>query len=194
VNGFTHAGCYAEGTTGRALTYGVSGATIPAAQMTVDRCTAACLATNFLLAGVEYGSECYCANTISNGGAPATGCEMRCNGNSSEYCGAGNRLNVYTRGQLPSATSSTVVATATSSVSGTGPQPTGPSQPPVVDDFEWYGCRTEGTGTRALSGATFASDNMTLESCQEFCSAFVYFGVEYGSECYCVRTPPSPPK
>jgi len=37
-----------------------------------------------------------CGNTIANGGAPATsGCDMLCNGNSSEYCGGGNRLNVY---------------------------------------------------------------------------------------------------
>jgi hypothetical protein len=62
VNGFVHLGCYAEGTTGRALTYGVSGATVPGAEMTVDRCTAACLAANYLLAGVEYGGECYCGN------------------------------------------------------------------------------------------------------------------------------------
>jgi len=104
VNGFVHMGCYSEGTTGRALTYGVSGTAIPASQMTVDRCTAACLAANFLLAGVEYGGECFCGNSISNGGAPAAGCNMLCNGNSSEYCGAGNRLNVYTRGELPSST------------------------------------------------------------------------------------------
>ena len=38
---------------------------------------------------------------------------------------------------------------------------------------------------RALSGATFASDDMTLEACQTFCSAFTYFGVEYARECYC---------
>lgn len=106
VNGFTHMGCYSEGTTGRALTYGVPGSVIPGGEMTVAKCTAACLAANFLLAGVEYGGECFCGNTISNGGAPATGCNMLCNGNSSEYCGAGNRLNVYTRGELPSAPAS----------------------------------------------------------------------------------------
>jgi hypothetical protein len=56
VNGYNHLGCYAEGTTGRALTYGAGG--IPAAEMTVAKCTAACRAANYILAGVEYGGEC----------------------------------------------------------------------------------------------------------------------------------------
>ncbi|KAK5663389.1 hypothetical protein OQA88_3817 [Cercophora sp. LCS_1] len=188
VNGFTHMGCYSEGTTGRALTHGVPGSVVPGGEMTVEKCTAACLAANFLLAGVEYGGECFCGNTISNGGAPATGCDMLCNGNSSEYCGAGNRLNVYTRGELPSTTASTIpssLSSAASSAEPTGPAPTGPSQPAAVANYEWYGCRTESTGIRALSGATYASDTMTLESCRAFCSAYTYFGVEYARECYC---------
>ncbi|KAK4129599.1 copper radical oxidase [Parathielavia appendiculata] len=180
VNGYTHVGCYAEGTTGRALTYGAGG--IPAAEMTVAKCTAACRAANYNFAGVEYGGECYCGNSIVNGGAPATsGCAMTCNGNSTELCGGPDRLNVYSYGgQSPSGTSS---AAATST--GGGSQPTGPSQPETVGNYEWYGCRTEATAGRALSAATFASDDMTLEACQAYCSAYTYFGVEYSRECYC---------
>lgn len=47
---------HSEGTTGRALTYGVGG--IPGNQMTVAKCTAACANANFILAGVEYSGEC----------------------------------------------------------------------------------------------------------------------------------------
>lgn len=37
-----------------------------------------------------------CGNTIANGGAPAaSGCNMLCNGNQTEFCGGGDRLNVY---------------------------------------------------------------------------------------------------
>jgi len=38
-----------------------------------------------------------CASAISNGGAPAaaTDCNMVCQGNSSEFCGGPNRLNLY---------------------------------------------------------------------------------------------------
>ncbi len=55
VNGFTYLGCYSEGTTGRALTYGAG---LPGASLTVAACTAACHAANYILAGVEYGGEC----------------------------------------------------------------------------------------------------------------------------------------
>lgn len=71
--------------------------------MTVALCTQACQTEGYVLAGVEYSGECYCGNTASNGGGPApdglSGCNMACNGNSSEYCGGPNRLDVYGYGQ-----------------------------------------------------------------------------------------------
>ncbi|KAL2168473.1 hypothetical protein VTG60DRAFT_7209 [Thermothelomyces hinnuleus] len=183
VNEFTYLGCYAEGKTGRALTHNPG---LPGADMTVAKCTAACRAANYILAGVEYGGECYCGNTIANGGAPAdSGCSMVCNGNSTEFCGGPDRLNVYNyKNQYePTATSS-----STPTPTGGGdddPVSEGPSQPDSVGDYDWYGCQTEATGVRALSAATFASDDMTLEACQTYCAAYTYFGVEYSRECYC---------
>ncbi|KAL2271185.1 hypothetical protein VTJ83DRAFT_556 [Remersonia thermophila] len=178
VNGYEYLGCYAEGTTGRALTYAAPG--IPSGEMTVAKCTEACHAANYILAGVEYGGECFCGNTISNGGAPASsGCNILCNGNSSEYCGGPGRLNVYNfEGQFEQPTSTSGPTDPTST-------PAAPSQPEEVGDYAWYGCYTEATGMRALSAATFASDEMTLEACAAFCSAFTYFGTEYSRECYC---------
>ncbi|AEO70370.1 glyoxal oxidase-like protein [Thermothielavioides terrestris NRRL 8126] len=187
VNGYVYMGCYAEGTTGRALTYGAG---LSGSDLTVEKCTAACHAANYILAGVEYGGECYCGNTIANGGAPATsGCSMTCNGNSSELCGGPNRLNVYNYQNQYSA-SSTPTATLpgnTDVAVSTTPAatPTGPSQPATVGNYVWNGCRTEATNIRALSDATFAADTMTLEACQSFCSAYTYFGTEYARECYC---------
>ncbi|KAK3940061.1 glyoxal oxidase-like protein [Diplogelasinospora grovesii] len=214
VNGFSYIGCYSEGTNGRALAYGLGG--VPGANMTVSKCTAGCLAAGYILAGVEYGGECYCGNTIANGGAPATsGCNMVCNGNSSEICGGPSRLNVYDyQMQYPVSTSSSSVAASSSSVavssssvassassigtiktlvvvsststsSTASPTPTGPSQPANVGNYVWYGCQTEATNMRALSAFTFAADTMTLEACQAFCSSYTYFGVEYARECYC---------
>lgn len=55
VNDYNHMGCYTEGKTGRALTYGAG---LPSADLTVAKCTAACRAANYILAGVEYGGEC----------------------------------------------------------------------------------------------------------------------------------------
>ncbi|KAK1782113.1 hypothetical protein QBC45DRAFT_345145 [Copromyces sp. CBS 386.78] len=181
VNGFSHLGCYSEGTTGRTLTFGVG--TIPGASMTVGKCTAACDSSGYKYAGVEFGGECFCGNRISNGGAPATsGCTMLCNGNSTEFCGGGNRLNIYIKGDLPpTSTVSGIIAVTSSAV----PEPQGPAQPASVGNYVWYGCRTEATGNRALSAAVSATDEMTLEACSAFCSAYTYFGVEYSRECYC---------
>ncbi|KAK2050271.1 galactose oxidase [Colletotrichum somersetense] len=203
VGDWSSIGCYAEGTTGRALTYGVG--TIPAGQMNVANCTAACAAANFILAGVEYSGECYCGNTIANGGAPAAdGCNMVCNGKPSEYCGGPNRLNVYdfqNKFLPPAASTSTsapaptasgaappVSAAATSSASAVAspaPAATVLGQPATVGNWKWYGCQTEATNARALAAKTYASDDMTLESCSTFCAGFTYFGVEYSRECYC---------
>ncbi|KAK0618381.1 glyoxal oxidase N-terminus-domain-containing protein [Bombardia bombarda] len=58
-------------------------------------------------------------------------------------------------------------------------------QPATVENYNWYGCQTESATGRALSATDFAADTMTLESCRTFCSAYTYFGAEYGRECYC---------
>ncbi|KAJ2982466.1 hypothetical protein NUW58_g6433 [Xylaria curta] len=62
-----------------------------------------------------------------------------------------------------------------------------PSQPARIADYNWYGCRTEATGGRALRAFTYADDTMTLESCMNFCKdkGTTFFGTEYGRECYC---------
>ncbi|KAF2136073.1 uncharacterized protein K452DRAFT_207182, partial [Aplosporella prunicola CBS 121167] len=38
---------------------------------------------------------------------------------------------------------------------------------------------------RVLDGSSTQADSLTVESCASFCDASVYFGVEYGRECYC---------
>ncbi|KAI1757039.1 WSC domain-containing protein [Xylaria castorea] len=80
--------------------------------------------------------------------------------------------------QPTSTTDATVSAAAT---------PTGPSQPAKIANYNWYGCRTEANGNRALSAFTYADDAMTLESCHDFCNTkgTTFFGTEYGRECYC---------
>ncbi|KAL2060629.1 hypothetical protein VTL71DRAFT_9270 [Oculimacula yallundae] len=64
---------------------------------TVEICTAACAAAGFSLAGMEFGSQCFCDNAISGAGVladPAT-CNKACPGNPLEICGGGDRLSVY---------------------------------------------------------------------------------------------------
>jgi len=203
--GWTYQGCYNEGTTGRALTYTPAG--LNAATMSVKNCTTACKTAGYKLAGVEYGGECYCGNTLSNGATSASsGCNILCNGNQTEYCGGGNKLNIYgsgitlttsattstssTSSTTKASTTATTTGTSTGTSSGTGTNtatsssatPTAPYQPATVGTWKWYGCQTEGTGIRALSSTTTASDTMTLETCAAFCKGYTYFGIEYSRE------------
>ncbi|QUC17769.1 uncharacterized protein UV8b_02010 [Ustilaginoidea virens] len=183
---WTSIGCYSEGKTGRALSQVFS---VPGAEMTVAKCTAACRAANAgnVLAGVEYGGECYCGKTLSNGAQPtgSGSCNMVCNGNGTEYCGGPGALNLYDYGmQYPtSAISGSISGRATDSPSGT---PSAcPVQPTAVGAFAWAGCYTEATGRRALSDKTYAADDMTLAACAQYCAGYTLFGVEYARECYC---------
>ncbi|KAI2467216.1 putative glyoxal oxidase [Annulohypoxylon bovei var. microspora] len=116
IANWTHIGCYSEGTTGLGLTHGAS---VPSTQMNAENCTAACQVAGYILAGIKYGDECYCGNSISNGAMPAEdGCDMPCNANNSEVCGGSNRLNVYNfnmKYTLPRSSSSSSIALVLSS-------------------------------------------------------------------------------
>lgn len=50
--------------------------------MTIDRCVDACAASGFKLAGLEYGSECYCGNTLQGENVPVLDerCDIPCVG------------------------------------------------------------------------------------------------------------------
>lgn len=223
IGGYNLVSCWTEGTGVRAL----SGAAFAYDGMTLETCMSNC--TGFAYWGTEYGRECYCGNTLasSSSSAPLADCNMVCGGNPLEYCGAGNRLELYltSTASLPSSTSSTVassstLATSTSSTvassstskpisssvsstvgtststivssstsTSTSAAPTGTlGIKPIIGKYSFVGCWTEGTGVRALSASTYADDAMTLESCAAFCSAYKYFGTEYGRECYCGDT------
>lgn len=160
-------GCFTEGNGVRALG---AASLVNYTTMTVEICAGFCTPT-YILFGLEFGGECYCADVFGNGSvaAPATDCNFPCGGDANETCGAGNRLNVF-------------------STTGTAPAP--PAHVLTVGDYTRVGCVTEGNGTRALSDATevdYSTTGMTVEKCAAFCSAggFALMGVEFGGECYC---------
>jgi hypothetical protein len=47
--------------------------------------------------------ECFCGNSLQNGGTPAPlpDCSSSCPGNAAEKCGAGSRLSLYSKGGTP---------------------------------------------------------------------------------------------
>ena len=163
--GWGFMGCYTDSVAARTLNVGAAIPGGPAA-MSVALCTQSCQASGYSYSGVEYSGECYCGNSFLNGGAPASdglsGCSMVCNGNSSEFCGGSNRLDVY----------------------GFGVKST------IAPKWSTLGCYTDSVQARTLSvGMAVAGGaaNMTIENCQDACHASKYAlsGVEYSQECYC---------
>ncbi|KAM0285986.1 hypothetical protein ACHAQH_001175 [Verticillium albo-atrum] len=159
--------CWSEPPAARALT----GASFAYDGMTLESCLSNC--TGFDYWGTEYGRECYCGDTLHSGSAaaPLADCGMPCSGDGTQYCGGGNRIELYRTTATKASTSTTAAA--------------GPTRAPSVAGFVRVGCQTDATGVRALNGATTAGDDMTLDKCADFCSAFTYFGAEYGRECWC---------
>ncbi|THH32546.1 hypothetical protein EUX98_g1633 [Antrodiella citrinella] len=93
-SGWAEVGCTVEGTNGRALT----GASTTSPTMTKAECANFCAADGFPYAGVEYGDECYCGQSFSNGASSNTvgwqECSTTCAGNPNEDCGGPNRLTL----------------------------------------------------------------------------------------------------
>ncbi|KAL5614718.1 hypothetical protein BROUX41_004813 [Berkeleyomyces rouxiae] len=185
--------CRTEGTSGRALT-GASFAS--GSSMTLESCAAFCDGYKYF--GTEYGSECYCGNSFSTGSTAtnADDCSMTCSGNQYEYCGAGNRLSVYTSdesevdpsGSSTSATATASATTATTAVvtpsSSTSVAATATGLPSGWND---YGCWVDGAAGRILTYQAPDDDAMTLASCAQTCetAGYTVAGAEYSYQCFC---------
>lgn len=135
--------------------------------MTLEKCLDFCKNYNYW--GTEYGRECYCGNSLGAGSvaAPLDQCNMVCGGNRAEFCGAGNRLELF------STTASITTPTGTL------------VHKPTIAPYTMVGCWAEGASNRALNSGGTSSPSMTNEKCADFCKAYRYFGTEYGSECHC---------
>ncbi len=140
--------------------------------MTIESCQSYCSTKNFNLAGLEYGTECFCGSGLVNNAAIGkSGCSQPCAGNASEICGNANLLSLYnlTTYQPPT------------TVKQAGP-------------YVEQGCYKEVTNGRLLTGPTYTNaTSMTVESCVGFCqaSSMKYAGVEYARECYCANSLPT---
>ena len=59
-------------------------------------CANNCYSAGYSISGTEYGSQCFCGNTIASSTKEAdSDCNMACTGASSETCGGAKRLSVY---------------------------------------------------------------------------------------------------
>ena len=167
-DGWAYAGCFKEGTSGRALPYQQ-----PDSQTnTNEKCVAACIAAGYSVAGMEYSTQCYCANALYNGAVATTNdqCSMSCPGNTAEKCGAGDRLSIFSKGDVQV------------------------YQPPAVQktnlpgSWTYRGCVQDNVNDkRTFAWAMMFPGTNTASTCLNACAGFGYMaaGLEYGSECYC---------
>ncbi|KAI2789285.1 hypothetical protein POX_e07315 [Penicillium oxalicum] len=83
-------GCYSDTTLKRTLaqSFNVAG-------NTVEMCQSVCQQNGFIYAGMEYGTQCFCGNSIDNGASLTSACGTACPGNSAEICGGANALSMY---------------------------------------------------------------------------------------------------
>ncbi|KAJ7481720.1 glyoxal oxidase N-terminus-domain-containing protein [Mycena latifolia] len=158
-----------EPTSGRTLT----GYSFTDPGMTIDKCVATCNSKGFHIAGAEYSDECYCGDafqaTSSGGGTSAPNdCTMACAGESTQQCGSGGRLSIYS---IPQTTT---------------PPPT-PANVTLPTGWAYVGCTKEPSTGRLLTAYSFTSSSLTVETCISTCQSrgWIYAGVEYGNECYC---------
>ncbi|WWC64110.1 uncharacterized protein I303_106717 [Kwoniella dejecticola CBS 10117] len=165
INDYVKTACLQE-VSGRALR---GAAYTDLTGMTVETCTAYCKTRGFVMAAVEYGSECYCGSALVGGASlllTSGQCYMPCVGNSNENCGGPNALWLYIN---PNSLSSLVTL------------PTG---------WSYQGCIAEGWTARALNFTATSyiqKGTMTGEYCARQCAQLGYTmaGTEFASECYC---------
>ncbi|KAJ7159926.1 WSC domain-containing protein [Mycena crocata] len=151
---WNHTGCFVDSVSARELPASV---TIDGG-VTAEKCTAACQAEGFLVAG--------CGNSLNASAAPDSDCHLRCAGDVSQVCGGNNRLTVFQD---------------TSTASPPAPNATIPAS--VGDEGRWNhtGCFVDSVSARALPASMSVDGGATAEKCTNACQdkGFSVAGLEY---------------
>ncbi|TFK31652.1 WSC domain-containing protein [Crucibulum laeve] len=174
--GWSSLGCYTDSTSSRTL---ATASFTSVDGMTITSCVNFCNSGGYRFAGMEFGRECYCDNSIRSPGAIASAndCNMPCTGDASSVCGAADRLSVY----ASSATSTSTTATTTQS----------PTPRPTIGTgggYSYQGCFVDPVNPdRALLHQVGVPGGVTALRCANACQAagFNVAGVEFGTECWC---------
>ncbi|KAK7696501.1 hypothetical protein QCA50_001159 [Cerrena zonata] len=161
----------------------------PTGNFSVETCTDTCFNNGYPLAGMEFADECYCDTDFRNGGAstPLADCNMPCAGNSSEFCGGPNRLNVYNfTGTLPHGPTPPAGGGGGGGGGGTPVFPATDLPAP----WEYAACYVDGAHGRVFPNELADNSNLTIESCIASCSAqnFTLAGAEFSVQCFCGNT------
>lgn len=141
-----HLGCAIDSYDPRVFSYGGDYKN----ELTIDSCLIDCEDAGYTYAGLEYGIQCYCGNSIDSSVTydVESACGTPCGGNSTEMCGGNYRLDVY---QFISAAETECNATTTAIPSSNNnivlPTGTGTTGKPTTTTI------TTSTGTTTATGA-----------------------------------------
>ncbi|KAI5455943.1 hypothetical protein BGZ63DRAFT_409575 [Mariannaea sp. PMI_226] len=92
---YVNTGCFTDSFSARVLVAG-NKTDQSATGMTVEKCVSFAEDGGWRYAGVEYGGECHVGNTLHHATKASPGdCNQKCAGNQAEYCGSGNRIQIY---------------------------------------------------------------------------------------------------
>ncbi|KAG8830432.1 hypothetical protein FRC17_004883 [Serendipita sp. 399] len=148
--------------------------------LTPEKCQSLCENAGFSLAGVEFGRECFCGNTIMGDNRRSYGgnCLIPCTGDSSKKCGGRDAINIFVKDNFE--------------------YTAGPAN--VLDSYNGWSktqCWQDHASNRILKqgpAMPIPEDLMTVQKCIDGCAAagFSSAGVEFGRECFCdnVTYPP----
>ncbi|KAM8797211.1 WSCD1 protein, partial [Eudromia elegans] len=154
----TYMGCFSDESRERTLKGAVF---YDLRKMTVSHCQEACAERAYAYAGLEYGAECYCGNSLPSRACKAEECNSECKGEKGSVCGGVNRLSVY-RVEEPRA----------------------PAKP--RRNVIYRGCFRAPENLTDTFPASLTQPNLTVEMCSEFCSKKEFpLAVIRGMECYC---------
>ncbi|KAF2153926.1 putative WSC domain protein, partial [Myriangium duriaei CBS 260.36] len=95
--GWAYQGCANDDVNSRTLTGTSNIYSTNQATTDVETCIKSCLGSTY--AGLEYGKQCFCGNSVATDRLPQASqlgaCNMPCAGNSSQVCGGGSQLSLY---------------------------------------------------------------------------------------------------
>ncbi|MCJ1308234.1 hypothetical protein MMC25_001887 [Agyrium rufum] len=91
IPGYAYYGCFVDAVGTRVL----NNNSMIDPNLTIEECAGFC--AGYAYFGAEYANECYCGSVFANPTSKAAegDCSFVCAGNSTEICGAGNRLSMY---------------------------------------------------------------------------------------------------
>ncbi|KAL5888685.1 hypothetical protein ACKVWC_003943 [Pyricularia oryzae] len=179
---YVYSGCYTSVSNPDTLPFR---AEVPRANMTVEKCQAACKGNGYRFAGLEYYGECRCGSFIGGSKVDESDCKLACTGDKSQVCGGNSRISIYEDPTFPVAASVT------------------------TDDYKNIGCHVASLNpgkalvyrVEDVTGQPWSRDTGSNPKCIAGCMSrgFPYAGTEYGGECWCgvvmgsgaVAAPPS---